>query len=590
MSDQARPLGCGFLVSPVGSLSIGAPERFTEDQRMFAETAKRFALDEVETAAEAIEHPDADFTVMAGLLRKAGELGLLMIDVPEEYGGLGMDVTTSMLCSENLAKNASFAVSWGAHVGIGSLPIVFFGNETQKKTWLPLLASGEKLAAYALTEPGSGSDALAAKTRAVLSADKTHYVLTGTKMWITNAGFADLFTVFCQVDGSKFTAFLVERNSPGLSLGAEERKMGIKGSSTRMVILDGVKVPVGNVLGQVGRGHKIAFNILNVGRFKLGVGALGGSKVVLGHSVRYACERKQFGEPIANFGAIREKLARMAVDLYSLESCCYRLAQDIDDTIEAAGHAPEQVMGAIEEFAVEDSILKVYGSEVQAYVVDEGVQIHGGYGYSAEYVVEGAYRDARIQRIFEGTNEINRMLIPGMVLKRTMKGQLPLFTAVADADAQAAQDKAPLPDGDGLEREIFLTQKAKTLAVYASNQAIQKHMADLKDQQELLLLMADMMIQVYAIDSTVTRTLQLDPADSGTALKRVACSCVVASHYPRVAANAEALLVHLAADNPALLETYMGVLDKLSYRTGINGVELRRRIADAVVDRQRYPF
>ncbi len=557
---------------------------------MFADTARRFALDEVVTAHDAIEHPDASFSVMAGLLRKAGELGLLMIDVPEEYGGLGMDVTTSMLCSENLAKQGSFAVSWGAHVGIGSLPIVFFGSDAQKKRWLPLLATGEKLAAYALTEPGSGSDALAAKTRAVLSEDGSHYVLNGTKMWITNAGFADLFTVFCQVDDNKFTAFLVERDAEGLSLGAEERKMGIKGSSTRMVVLDGVKVPVGNVLGQVGRGHKIAFNILNVGRFKLGVGALGSGKVVLGYSVKYASERKQFGEPIANFGAIREKLARMAVDLYSLESCCYRLAKDIDDTIEAAGHGPEQVMAAIEEFAVEDSILKVYGSEVQAYCVDEGVQIHGGYGYSAEYAVEGAYRDARIQRIFEGTNEINRMLIPGMVLKRTMKGQLPLFTAVAAADAAAAADKEPLPSGDALEREIFLTKKAKTLAVYAANQAIQKHMADLKDQQELLMLMADMMIQVYALDSTVTRTLQLDPADSGTALKRVACSCVVASHYPRVASNAEALLVHLAAGDQALMDSYFGVLDKLTYRTGINGVALRRVIADAVVDRQRYPM
>jgi alkylation response protein AidB-like acyl-CoA dehydrogenase len=590
LSDQGSPLGCGFLVNEVGSLPIGASELFTEDQRMFAETAKRFALDEVVAAHEVIEHPDANHSFMAGLLRKAGELGLLMIDVPEEYGGLGMDVTTSMLCAENLSKQGSFAVSWGAHVGIGSLPIVFFGSDEQKKKWLPLLATGDKLAAYALTEPGSGSDALAAKTRAVLSDDGTHYVLTGSKMWITNAGFADLFTVFCQVDDNKFTAFLVEADSEGLSLGAEEHKMGIKGSSTRMVVLDGVKVPVGNLLGQVGRGHKIAFNILNVGRFKLGVGCLGGSKVTLGYSVKYALERKQFGVPIASFGAIREKLARMAVQLYSLESCCYRLAKDIDDTIEAAGHGPEQVMGAIEEFAVEDSILKVYGSEVQAYCVDEAVQIHGGYGYSAEYAVECGYRDARIQRIFEGTNEINRMLIPGMVLKRTMKGQLPLFTAVAAADAAAAADKEPLVTGTGLEREIFLTKKAKTLAVYAANQAIQKHMADLKDQQELLMLMADMMIQVYALDSTVTRTLQLDPTDSGTSLKVVACRCVVASHYPRVTANAEALLTHLAGDDDALREKHFAVLDKLSYRTGLDGVALRRRIADAVVDRQRYPM
>jgi alkylation response protein AidB-like acyl-CoA dehydrogenase len=577
------------LIREAGSHSIGAPEHFTEDQRMFAETAERFALDEVVPAREEIEHPDDEFSVMVGLLRKAGELGLLMIDVPEEYGGLGMDITTSMLCSEKLAKNGSFAVSWGAHVGIGTLPLVFYGTDAQKAKWLPDLASGEKLAAYALTEPGSGSDALAARTKAVLSGDGTHYVLTGTKMWITNAGFADIFTVFCQVDDNKFTAFLVERGSPGLSFGAEERKMGIKGSSTRMVVLDGVKVPVGNLLGEVGRGHKIAFNILNVGRFKLGVGALGCCKEVIRYAAQYASERKQFGEPIANFGAIREKLARMAVNTYALESCCYRLARDIDAGIEEAGHAPAEVLGAIEDFVVEDSILKVYGSEAQDYCVDEAVQIHGGYGYSAEFAVEAAYRDSRIQRIFEGTNEINRMLIPGMLLKRAMKGQIPLFVAIQAAEEAAAADREDLPSTSELARERFLTRKAKTLAIYAANQAIQKHMGDLKEQQELLMLMADLIIQVYVLDSTLARTLQLDPQDSATALKRVLCSCVVASHYPRVLSNAEALLVHVAGGDDEIMAGYTQVLSNLGYRSGLDGISLRRVVAAAVIDRLRYP-
>ncbi len=595
MGEQIKPMGSGFLVREVGSERIFAPEQFTEDQRMFAQTALRFMNDEVLPRTEAIEHPDAGHSTMVGLLKQAGELGLLMIDVPESYGGLGLDKTTSMLCSEMIGRQGSFAVSWGAHTGIGSMPITFFGTAAQKDKWLPLLASGEKLAAYALTEPGSGSDAMAARTTAVLEEGGGHYVLNGTKMWITNAGFADLFTVFCQVDGSKFTAFLVEADRPGLSTGAEERKMGLKGSSTRMLILDNVRVPVENLLGEVGRGHKIAFNILNIGRFKLGVGVLGGCKAAIEFSARYANERRQFGQAIASFGAIGEKFARMVELSWALESMCYRIAGTMDATIEELPQgAPDysaRVMDAIEDFAVEDSIMKVYGSEALDFVVDEAMQVFGGYGYSCEYPAELAYRDARINRIFEGTNEINRMLIPGMILKRTMKGQLPLFEAIQKAEAALAADKAPLPEpGEGLERERFLVEKAKQLAVYAANQAIQRHMADLKSQQELLLLMADMIMACYALDSTVGRALQLDTKASGASLKLDATRAVVASHYPKVLSNAEAILSHLAGGDAAKLALGHKTLDKLSYRTGLDGVTIRRRIAAATLERSRYPL
>lgn len=596
MSQSDKPFGAAFLISRVGEEKIFTSDDFTDEQRMFADTARRFMEDQVWPRTEEIEHPDAEHSTMVGLLKQAGELGLLMIDVPEEYGGLGLDKTTSMLCGETLATQGSFAVSWGAHVGIGSLPLVYFGNDAQKKKWLPQLATGEKLAAYALTEPGSGSDALAARTTAVLNQEGTHYILNGTKMWITNAGFADLFTVFCQVDGSKFTAFLVEADSEGLSTGAEERKMGLKGSSTRMLILENVKVPVENVLGQVGRGHKIAFNILNIGRFKLGVGVLGGCKDALRKSSAYANERKQFGTPISSFGAIQEKMAHMAARSYALDSMCYRVAGYMDRTIDTidggAQDYTQQVMNAIEEFVVEDSIMKVYGSEVLAFCVDEAVQIFGGYGYSAEYPAELSYRDARIQRIFEGTNEINRMLIPGQILKNTMKGKLPLFKAIQRSEEALANDKpaAPKSQGGDLAREKFLTAQAKQLTVFVLNKALQKHMADLKDQQEVLVRLADMVIACYALDSTVARTMQAGASEPGAALKRDALGLVVAQHYPQVLQLAEELFNHLAGDDEAQNESFGAALERFSYRHGINVVARQRRLAEAIIDKQRYPL
>ncbi|MCA9564745.1 MAG: acyl-CoA dehydrogenase family protein, partial [Myxococcales bacterium] len=444
------PHGCFFLIDKAGSESdIFAPECFGEEQRMFAQSAGDFVEREVLPHAEELEKDPAK---MVPLLKKAGEMGLLMIDIPEAYGGLGLDMTTSMLCTEKMAQYASWSVTHGAHTGIGTLPLMYFGTEEQKQAILPKLATGELLAAYALTEPSSGSDAMNAKTKAVqVEVDgETYWKLTGTKMWITNGSFADLYTVFAKVNGEAFTAFLVEAPSKGLSPGAEEKKMGIKGSSTTQVNLDGVLVPAKNLLGEVGKGHKIAFNTLNIGRFKLGVGAVGGSKPLIREAIRYAKDRVAFGKPIAEFGAIRAKVADMTVRMYALESMCYRVGGYMDATLKGLDSSdpkyPAQAMRVIEDYSVEDSIMKVYGSECVDFVVDECLQILGGYGFSQEYPIERAYRDSRINRIFEGTNEINRMLLVGTVLKLTMKGQLPLFQKVQEIQAYLQEgDLTPPP-------------------------------------------------------------------------------------------------------------------------------------------------
>jgi alkylation response protein AidB-like acyl-CoA dehydrogenase len=592
--EEPAPKGCSFLIGEVGSERIFSPEQFTEEQRMFAEAANEFMEREVLPHVETLEHQD--FDLMVKILRKAGEKGILQIDVPEAYGGLQVDKTTSMIVSENLAQYAGFSVTYGAHTGIGSLPLIYFGSKEQKAKWLPKLATGELLAAYALTEPGSGSDALAAKTKAVLDEDGEHYVITGSKMWITNAGFADLFTVFCQVDGSKFTAFLVEADREGVSTGAEEKKMGLKGSSTRQLNLDGVRVPKENVLGEVGKGHKIAFNILNIGRFKLGVGVLGGSKRILGVAAKYAKEREQFGQPIAEFGAIRSKLGEMAARCYALESMCYRVAGYMDRSLDPldpdADDYVQNMMDEIEEFAVEDSIMKVFGSEVMQYVADEAVQIHGGYGFSAEYEVERNYRDCRINRIFEGTNEINRMLIPGMILKRTMKGQLDLFDVIGKVEEalEGPRPEAPALDAPDLAYERFLTEQAKKTTIYAANQAIQKHMADLRDQQEILIELADAIINVYLMDSTTARTAQLvaEKGVDATAGQRAATRLSVAQAYQQTVEKAENLLAHLSSGDK--LQAHLANVDKLAPRARVDLIGLRREVAALVVEREKYPF
>lgn len=593
--ELPAPKGCSFLIEEVGSEVIFSPEHFTEEQRMFAATANEFMEREVLPHVEQLE--EQDFDKMVEVIRKAGEVGILQIDVPEAYGGLQVDKTTSMIVSENLAQYSGFSVSYGAHTGIGSLPLIYFGTKEQKAKWLPRLATGELLAAYALTEPGSGSDAMAAKTKAVLDDDGEHYVINGSKMWITNAGFADLFTVFCQVEGTKFTAFLIEADREGVSTGAEEKKMGLKGSSTRQLILENVRVPRENLLGEVGKGHKIAFNILNIGRFKLGVGVLGGSKRILRIAVQYAKEREQFGQPISDFGAIRAKLGEMVARCYTLESMCYRVAGYMDRSLDPldqdADDYAERMMEEIEEFAVEDSIMKVFGSEVMQFVADEAVQIHGGYGYSAEYEVERAYRDCRINRIFEGTNEINRMLIPGMILKRTMKGQLDLFDVIGkveEAIAEPGSPKVPSVDAPDLAFERFLTEQAKKATIYAANQAIQKHMADLRDQQEILIELADAIINVYAMDSTTARTAQLvaDRGEDETSGQRAATRLSVAKAYQETIEIAENLVAHLVSGSK--LQSHLENLDKLAPRVRVDLIGLRRELAEIVVDREKYPF
>ena len=594
MNAKTPAQGCSFLLHATGAERIFTPEEFTADQRAFGRTAEEFMEKEILPDAERLEHQEDG--LMVKKLKRAGEVGLLMIDVPEEYGGLDVDKTTSMLVSEKVASYASFSVSHGAHVGIGMLPLLFFGNDEQKARYIPRMATGEILGAYALTEPGSGSDALGARTVATLveKDGKRFYRLNGTKMWITNAGFADIFTVFAKVDGEKFTAFLVERTFEGLSTGAEERKMGIKGSSTRMLILEDVMVPEANVLGEIGRGHKIAFNILNYGRFKLGVGVLGGGKKVLEIAVNYAKDRKQFQTPIVEFGAIRQKIAEMTTSMFALESMSYRVAGYMDDIIggldRKAPNYAQKLMDAIEEFTVEDSIMKVFGSEAVDNLIDEAVQIHGGYGYSAEYAVERSYRDSRINRIFEGTNEINRMLIPGYILKKAMKGEIPLFELVARVDGVIAAEKvkAPAPGDSGLELEMFLSEQAKHVLVFTANNSVQKHMADLKDQQELLIALADIAIATYGIDSTLARVYQLQAAGKANAVHLAMARIFVAEAYQSLLGVAERILPFLAEGDE--LSEKFAALDKFSFRVPTNLVAAKRVVADYMTENPRWPF
>lgn len=505
--------GGAFLVQESQAQDVFIRAELNEEQKMFAQTALDFITSRVHPNVHKIDKQEEGLSVQ--LMNEVGELGLLGAAVPEAYGGVGVDLITDSAINEEIGKGHSFAASYAAHTGIGTLPILYYGTEEQKQKYLPGLASGAIKAAYCLTEPGSGSDALGAKSKAVLSEDGKHYILNGQKMWITNGGFADIFTVFAKIDGQHFTAFLVDARAEGVSLGAEEDKLGIKGSSTRQVFFSNVKVPVENVLGEIGKGHKIAFNVLNIGRYKLCVLAMGGSKKALNNAVNYANERIQFNVPISSFGAIQHKLAEMAIRIYACEAATYRAAGLIDQKIEElAAQGMDKVQAklvAAEEYSIECAILKVFGSEVLDYVVDETVQVYGGTGFSEEYPAARAYRDARINRIFEGTNEINRLLSVGMLVKKAMKGEFDLFTP-----AMAVQKELmSVPDFSSGDSEDYFGADKKAIAqskkaiLMTAGAAFQQYMQDLEKEQEIVMNLADMLIELYVCESLLLSTEKL---------------------------------------------------------------------------------
>jgi alkylation response protein AidB-like acyl-CoA dehydrogenase len=580
--------GGSFLIEERRPDEILSPEDFTEEHRMIAETTREFVDNEVRPAIPELEKHN--WELARDLIKKAADLGIVGANIPEEYGGLGLDQTSGTLTAENTGRSASFATTLGAQVGIGTLPIIYFGTEAAKQKYLPGIAAGDIVTAYALTEAGSGSDALAAKATARLSEDGKEYILNGEKMWITNAGFADLFVVFAKVDGEKFSGFIVEKG-PGLSTGEEEHKMGIKGSSTRALILQDVRTPVENLLGQVGKGAKIAFNILNIGRFKLGAFCTGGMKLMVHDAVRYANERHQFGKPISSFGAMKAKIAEMAIKTWVGEAMVYRTV----GLIEAATSDlkdPQAKLHAIEEYAVECSIIKVALSEYADFVADEMVQIYGGYGYSADYPAERAYRDARINRIFEGTNEINRMLIPGMLMKRAMTGALALLPA-----AQALMDEIlspSMPDFDEDEGVLVVEQKlarnAKKVGLMVLGTAAQKYMMTLADQQEILMGAADIIIDAYAMESAILRAQKLAAAQGEEAaaryldMTRVFCNDAV----ERIDAHAKNTLAAMNEGDD--LRALLAALRRFTKLTPMNTVAARQRIADVLIKANKYAY
>ncbi|MGN7453631.1 acyl-CoA dehydrogenase family protein [Paenibacillus pasadenensis] len=591
MTTKSKVLGGSFIIDDLDFNAIVIPEELTEEQRMIAETTEDFVAGEIEPVDEQIEKLSYELTVEK--LRKAGELGLLGADVPEAYGGLGLDKVSSTLISEKMTKASAFALSAGAHVGIGTLPIVYFGNEAQKQKYLPKLASAELIAAYCLTEPSSGSDALGAKATAVLSEDGSHYVLNGTKQFITNAGFADVFIVYAKVNGTDFSTFIVERTMEGVSIGPEEKKMGIKGSSTCPLILEDVKVPVENLLWEVGKGHLIAFNILNIGRYKLAVGCVGSAKDAIEYSAKYANERTQFGRPISSFPLVGKKLAEMNIRTYVMESMVYRTAGLFDvglaDVDYAAADVGYQSAKAIAEYQLECSINKVFASEGLDFVADEGVQIHGGYGFTQEYRIERIYRDSRINRIFEGTNEINRLLIPGTLIKRAMKGELPLLQKAMKLQNELMELRASsLQFEQPLELEAHLLASAKKIFLMAGASAVQKYQTKLEQEQEVLSNLADIMIGVFAMESALLRTQKRISLQGGAKAQLGVdmTSVFVQEEFSRIAELAKETLA--AMETGDMLKTQLSVLKKLTKNGALDTVKLKRRIASRVIEAERY--
>jgi alkylation response protein AidB-like acyl-CoA dehydrogenase len=587
-STQLR--GGEWLLQPSDPASVFTPERISEEHRLIAQTVQDFADKEVLPVLEKLE--EKDWQLSRTLVQRCGELGLLGVDVAEAYGGVQTDKVSSMLVSEKMARSASFAATIGAHANLTILPLSLFGSEEQKRKYLPKLLSGEMVGAYCLSEPGSGSDALGAKTRATRQADGS-FVLNGEKAWITNGGFADLYIVFAKVDGEHFSAFLVERAFPGVSNGKEEHKMGLHGSSTTPVILQDARVPAGNLLGEIGKGHKIAFNVLNFARFKLGAMCVGGAQVAIGEAARYASQRKQFGQPIASFGAIKHKIGEMIVRAYALESLAYRTAGMIDARIAAAPHDPADqspALAAFEEYAIEASIAKVFGSEMLNSVLDENIQIHGGNGFVRDYPAERHYRDSRVNRIFEGTNEINRLLIPGMLARHAVKGEIPLIAA-----AKALQDEllgppsASASDGSPLGDERRAVEAFKKAALMVFGVALQTYGQKLGDQQEVLIHTADMLMEVYAADSAVLRALAASNENASRAsLHADAARVLVSDGAMRIESSGRQALAAMVEGDT--LRTMLAAFKRLFKMQPANTAVLRRRIAEAAAERGGYPF
>ncbi|NBJ71123.1 MULTISPECIES: acyl-CoA dehydrogenase family protein [Clostridia] len=582
--------GGGFLVEDLTAEDVITPEDFTDEHKMIAKTTEEFVVGEVLPKVDRLENHEFEHSVE--LLKKAGELGLLGADIPEEYGGLALDKISSSLITEKFALAGGFSVTHGAHVGIGTLPIVFFGNNAQKEKYLPKLATGELLAAYALTEPSSGSDALGAKATAVLNEAGTHYILNGEKQWITNSAFADVFIVYAKIDGEHFSAFIVEREFPGVSTGPEEKKMGIKSSSTRTLILEDAEVPVENLLGEKGRGHIIAFNILNVGRYKLAIGGVGGAKRGIELAVKYVNERKQFNKPISSFSLTKEKLATMAAETYANESAVYRTVGLFEQRMGALTDEQlndgREVARAIAEYQIECSMNKYMCTELLDFVADEAVQLHGGYGFMQEYEVERMYRDSRINRIFEGTNEINRLLVPGTLLKKAMKGELPLLQK-----AQSLQEELMMlmPEEAGtaaLEQEKHLLKNAKKMVLLGAGLAAQKFMQNIEHEQEILVNLADMVAEVYNMESAILRTEKAIQRDGEEKSKQKLwyTEVYVQEAFNRMEANAKETLI--AVEEGDTLRMMLSTLRKLTRHTPTNVIAKKREIAAAIIEEEKY--
>ncbi|MFP3884113.1 acyl-CoA dehydrogenase family protein [Priestia filamentosa] len=582
--------GGSFILEDIDPAMVYTPEDFTDEHKMIAKTAADYIDKEVLKEVEHLENHEFDRSVK--LLKKAGDLGLLGGDIPEEYGGLDLDKISSALVAEKFSKAGGFSITHGAHVGIGSLPIVLFGTEQQKQTYLPELASGDKIAAYALTEPGSGSDALGAKTTARLNEEGTHYLLNGEKQWITNAGFADLFIVYAKVDGEHFSAFIVERTAEGVSTGPEEKKMGIKSSSTRTLILEDARVPKENVLGEIGRGHIIAFNILNIGRYKLGVGAIGASKHAFELAVKYTNERKQFKTKISQFALTKEKLATMAAKIYATESSVYRTVGLFEERMGSLNEAERKdggkVAASIAEYAIECSLNKFFGTEVLDYVVDEGLQLHGGYGFMEEYEISRLYQDSRINRIFEGTNEINRLLVPATYLRKGVKGELPLFEKAQALQEEMMMTRA-VEAGEGLlDQEENLVKNGKKIALLILGLIAQKYGKKAAEEQEILANAADIISEVYAMESVLLRTQKAVSAtgEEKNQLKVRYTEIFCQEAFQKIEHHAKETLSYV--EDGDSLRMMLSALRKFTKYIPKNIITKKREVAEVLIEQEEF--